>query len=141
MQADNESEGGNRSDTGSGGRHTVEEANTAAGHGNIKVVVSKITARVGRLDNHLLARNGARREGQLIAGTAPLSLVAALDVDGGPSIRHRLVDSPRALVRAHVRAATAVATRPRVSAIVQGVVVPVARKEWLRAVTLEGPCA
>jgi len=46
------------------GSATIEETNATTGNVQVEVVVAKVTARAGRLDNHDLAGHGARGEGE-----------------------------------------------------------------------------
>lgn len=118
----------------------VEEPDAAAGHGDVKVVLAEVAARVAGLDDHLLPRDGAAREGELVAGAAPRLLVGAGELDRRPAVRHRVVDRPRALVRAHVRRAAAIAPALGVRRA-QRVVRLVARLDVLAAVGLHAPAA
>ena len=110
-------------------------------HSDIKVIIPEIPAGVRSLDNHLLALHGAARKSELVASAAPVRLVRARDVYGGPAVCHRLVDRPGALVGAHEGVAAAVAPRAGVPAVVEGLVVLVARLDRVCVVALSGPGA
>ena len=105
------------------------------------MIIRQIPTGIRRLHNHLLAADGPASEGQLVAGAAPGRLVAALDADGRPAVRRRLVDRPRALVGAHEGGAAAVAPGPRVAAVVEDLVVAVACLDGRARVALHGPGA
>jgi hypothetical protein len=95
-------------------------------HCNIEVVLTEVTTSVGGLHNHLLALNWARCEGQprdemsamlvyyglnrqllLVAGTTPVTLSLARQLHGSETVSELIIDSPRALVRAHICLSTA----------------------------------
>ncbi|KFY84265.1 hypothetical protein V500_09447 [Pseudogymnoascus sp. VKM F-4518 (FW-2643)] len=102
--------GGGRAVLGGAG---VEDAEAAAGHlGGVSggvLILAKVTTRIRRLHDHLLARHRAARKGQLVAGTAPARLRPTRYRDRSVSICQAVRDGPWALIRAHVGWATVVA--------------------------------
>lgn len=90
------------------------------------MVVAKVTARVRRLDNHLLAANSTGRELQLVAGTAPVALRLPADIHGRPPVRQVVVYGPRRVRGTHIRPAAGLTAGFRKTAVVERVVVDVA---------------
>lgn len=93
----------------------------------VKVVIAQITTSVGRLHHHLLARDRPGCEGELVAGAAPARLVAARDAHRRPAVRQVLADRPRPVRAAHVRRPALLAPGRRRPAVLERVVVDVAR--------------
>jgi hypothetical protein len=91
------------------------------------VVLAQVAAGVGDLHDELLALDGGGRKGQLVAGAAPLLLVAVGQLGGREAVADGVVDGPRRLRGAHEGAAAVVAARLGVAAVVERAVVLVAR--------------
>lgn len=109
---------------------------------DIKVVLAEIATSVGRLHNHLLAIDRPTRKSKLVAGAAPVRLSLAVDAHRRPAVGEVVVDGPRAVARAHVRAAAVVAAGRGAAAVVEGVVAPITRAEGsLGQATLARPRA
>jgi len=120
-------------------RAAVVDTDATARHGQVELAAREVGASVGSLDDHLLARDARRGEGQLVASAAPAGLAATGDADGGETVRERVADGPRALVTAHV-GVTALATGSGVR-IGQGLVVLVAHLHGAGDIGLAGPGA
>jgi len=140
---------------------SVEEANAATGHGDVKVVLAEVAAGVRRLHDHFLAGDGAGCESQsrrhhasalkslrpeewqsiLIARAAPAIFRPARQLCGGESIRKTVVYGPGALVAAHEGLAAAVIARALGRHVGQRVVALVAAADGLVDGRLARPSA
>lgn len=105
------------------------------------MILPQIAPGITSLHDHLLARDGAARERELVAGAAPRGLGLPGDAHGGPAVAEVGADGPGALRRAHVGGAARVAARARGAVVVQRPVGLRARPDQLAAVRLGRPPA
>ena len=110
-------------------------------YSQVKVVLTQVTASVGNLHHHLLARDRTTGEGELIALTAPRALTGTGELGGSKAIGEVVVDGPRALVAAGEGVAVALAARSDVRVARQRIVVDVAARYELVVGRLAAPTA
>lgn len=78
---------------------------------NIKVVFTEITSGVSGLDDHLLSGCRPGREGEFVAGAAPIGLFQSFDADSGVTVGQVCAHAPGNLVVAHERSSAGVTPR------------------------------
>lgn len=88
----------------------IEDADTATRNLQIKVVAAQVATSVGYLNDHLLALNSARGEGQFVARAAPAFLGFAGDASSSKAVREVVVHFPGLVVVAHVAGTTVAPT-------------------------------
>lgn len=110
-------------------------------HRQIKVILPQITTRIRRLHNHLLPGDRPTRKRQLIALAAPLHLRLPRQLHSREPVRQRVADRPGRIAGAHVRAAAGIAAALGRAAVVERLVIAVARLHGALGEALAGPRA